>query len=185
MIDALIIKPSQLRAALSHHHNNHQQLEILIPEYVQSIKSTTMASLTAYSQYEHYNVTSPSQYVAHVEINRPAKLNAFHRAMWLELNSIFTKLSVDPDVRVIVLTGAGERAFTAGLDVQAAASSEGTLQGSGSVDGAKVDVAREATARRRDIYEFQGCISAVEKCEKRRYYSGSSSFWMYRTYDRM
>lgn len=137
-----------------------------------------MASLPAYSQYEHYNVTSPSEYVVHVEINRPTKLNAFHRAMWLELNSIFTQLSVDPDVRVIVLTGAGERAFTAGLDVQAAASSEGTLQGSGSQDEARVDVAREATARRRVIYEFQECISAVEKCEKRKYYSESTAFWI-------
>jgi delta(3,5)-delta(2,4)-dienoyl-CoA isomerase len=38
--------------------------------------------------------------------------------MWHNLSKIFTKLSHDPDVRAIVLTGAGERAFTAGLDVQ-------------------------------------------------------------------
>jgi len=28
-------------------------------------------------KYEYYNVTFPAQYVAHVEINRPAKMNAF------------------------------------------------------------------------------------------------------------
>ena len=38
--------------------------------------------------------------------------------MWQNLGLIFKKLSHDPDVRVVVLTGAGERAFTAGLDVQ-------------------------------------------------------------------
>jgi delta(3,5)-delta(2,4)-dienoyl-CoA isomerase len=35
-----------------------------------------MASPDAYS-YEHFNVTFPVEYVAHVEINRPEKLNAF------------------------------------------------------------------------------------------------------------
>ncbi|KAF3761058.1 ClpP/crotonase [Cryphonectria parasitica EP155] len=124
-----------------------------------------MAPLAAYSKYTYFLITSPSQYVAHVEINRPAKLNAFLRAMWLELRDIFRQLSVDPDVRAIVLSGAGDRAFTAGLDVQAAASSEATLQGSGG-GAVKMDVARETTIRRRDLVEFQECISAVDKCEK-------------------
>lgn len=34
------------------------------------------------------------------------------------MSAIFKRLSHDPDVRCVVLTGAGERAFTAGLDVQ-------------------------------------------------------------------
>jgi hypothetical protein len=38
--------------------------------------------------------------------------------MWLNLSKIFTSLSHDPNIRSVVLTGAGERAFTAGLDVQ-------------------------------------------------------------------
>lgn len=117
--------------------------------------------------YAHFLVTTPSPFVAHVEINRPAKLNAFTRAMWLELRAVFDRLSADPDTRAVVLSGAGDRAFTAGLDVQAAASSEPTLQGSGNIGGAKMDVARAATVRRRDLVEFQDCIQAVEKCEKR------------------
>lgn len=128
-----------------------------------------MASLTplaGYESYTHFLITSPATFVAHVEINRPAKLNAFLRAMWLELRAIFDKLSHDPDVRAIVLTGAGDRAFTAGLDVQAAAASEPTLAGS----SIKMDVARAATVRRRDLVEFQECIQAVEKCEKREYW---------------
>ncbi|CAN8106276.1 unnamed protein product [Discula destructiva] len=121
--------------------------------------------LPGYTQYTHFLVTTPAPFVAHVEINRPAKLNAFMRAMWLELRAVFAQLSHDPDVRSIVLSGAGDRAFSAGLDVTAAAASEPTLQGS--APGAiKMDVARAATVRRRDIFEFQECISAVEKCEK-------------------
>jgi delta(3,5)-delta(2,4)-dienoyl-CoA isomerase len=80
--------------------------------------------------------------------------------MWLNLSAIFKKLSYDADVRTVVLTGAGERAFTAGLDVQAA--SEGQLSST-----ATADPARKANNLRRHIHEFQSCITALEKCEKR------------------
>lgn len=81
--------------------------------------------------------------------------------MWLELREIFDKLSRDPNVRAVVISGAGPRAFTTGLDVKAA--SEGTLSGG---DGADRDGARRAADLRRHIVEFQDCISAVERCEK-------------------
>jgi delta(3,5)-delta(2,4)-dienoyl-CoA isomerase len=38
--------------------------------------------------------------------------------MWLNLSAVFRRLSHDPNVRSIVMTGAGDRAFTAGLDVK-------------------------------------------------------------------
>jgi delta(3,5)-delta(2,4)-dienoyl-CoA isomerase len=81
-------------------------------------------------------------------------------SMWLNLSSIFRQLSHDPSVRVVILTGAGDRAFTAGLDVQAA--SEGGALASTSTD----DSARKANALRRHILEFQSCITDIEKCEK-------------------
>ncbi|KAH0538953.1 hypothetical protein FGG08_004468 [Glutinoglossum americanum] len=81
-------------------------------------------------------------------------------AMWVELKAIFDRLSIDPAVRAILLTGAGEKAFSAGLDVEAATSS-GPL----SKIGGK-DPARAATALRRHILEFQDCVSSIEKCEK-------------------
>ncbi|KAK0643062.1 ClpP/crotonase-like domain-containing protein [Cercophora newfieldiana] len=119
-----------------------------------------MAQLAGYSSYKYFAITSPSSFVAHVEINRPAKLNAFLEAMWLELRQIFQQLSTDPEVRVVVISGAGDRAFTAGLDVQAA-SQNGALKAE---EG--VDTARAAFKLKRYIVEFQDCITAVEKCEK-------------------
>jgi delta(3,5)-delta(2,4)-dienoyl-CoA isomerase len=80
--------------------------------------------------------------------------------MWLNLSAIFKKLSYDPDVRAVILTGAGERAFTAGLDVQAAS------QGQLSSGSRPTDPARKANGLRRHIFEFQDCITAIEKCEK-------------------
>jgi hypothetical protein len=120
-----------------------------------------MSALQGYSHFKHFNVTSPVEYVAHLEINRPEKLNAFIEDMWIEIGQVFDKLSVDPDVRAVVLTGAGERAFTAGLDVQAA--SQSGLTSPKAVDGARV-----ATKQRRHIYDFQECITKIERCEKRK-----------------
>jgi delta(3,5)-delta(2,4)-dienoyl-CoA isomerase len=126
--------------------------------------------LSAYAGYSHFLVTSPSPsshpFVAHVEINRPAKLNAFHEAMWHELRRVFRQLSSDPDVRAVVLSGAGDRAFTAGLDVTAA--SEGGVLASADAEG--LDGARKAARLRRYVADFQECISAVEKCEKRTFF---------------
>ncbi|KAJ9141795.1 hypothetical protein NKR23_g7767 [Pleurostoma richardsiae] len=113
-----------------------------------------------YSALQHFRVAFPSEGVAHLEIHRPAKLNAFFEAMWLEFRAAFDALSADPAVRAVVLSGAGDRAFTAGLDVQAA-SQEPTLQG-----GQGADPARRAAGIRRHILEFQECISAMEKCTK-------------------
>ncbi|OIW28980.1 delta-delta-dienoyl-CoA isomerase, partial [Coniochaeta ligniaria NRRL 30616] len=113
------------------------------------------------SSYTYFRTSSPAPFVSHVEINRPDKLNAFHEQMWLELRQVFDQLSSDPEVRAVVLSGAGDRAFSAGLDVVAASQTE-TLQGGRS--GA--DAARKAAGIRRHILEFQECISAVERCEK-------------------
>jgi delta(3,5)-delta(2,4)-dienoyl-CoA isomerase len=113
--------------------------------------------------YQYFLVTTPIPYVAHVEINRPSKLNAFIEAMWLEFKTVFDALSHDPEIRAIILSGAGDRAFTAGLDVQAA-SQAGVLQQQ--ADKTQ-DVARKAVGIKRHVAEFQDCISSVEKCEKR------------------
>lgn len=80
--------------------------------------------------------------------------------MWLELRQVFDNLCYDPDVRAIVLSGSGPRAFTTGLDVKAA--SEGTLSG----NAGERDGARRAADLRRHVAEFQDCISAVERCSK-------------------
>ncbi|KAL8357387.1 hypothetical protein RB598_002288 [Gaeumannomyces tritici] len=129
--------------------NNSNNNNTTTPKY------TTME---AYAEFTHFIVTSPSPFVAHVEINRPNKLNSFHEAMWLQLGALFNRLSADPDVRAVVLSGAGNRAFTSGLDVKA--TSEGLIPQE------VVDPARQAVKMRRHIAEFQASISAIEKCEK-------------------
>ena len=55
--------------------------------------------------------------VAWIQIDRPTKLNALNRAVLEELNQVFSDLRTDTSVRVIVLTGSGEKAFVAGADI--------------------------------------------------------------------
>lgn len=118
-------------------------------------------SFEGYAGFKHFLVSSPAEFVAHVEINRPEKLNAFFEDMWLELGRIFEKLSHDPNVRAVILSAVGGKAFTAGLDVQA------TSQGGMLSQDTATDGARFATRVRRHIHEFQASIGAIEKCEKR------------------
>jgi enoyl-CoA hydratase/carnithine racemase len=54
--------------------------------------------------------------VAWLTLNRPEVHNAFNATMQLELRSIWTRLRSDDDVRCVVLTGAGDRAFCTGVD---------------------------------------------------------------------
>ncbi|TDS14568.1 enoyl-CoA hydratase/isomerase family protein [Sphingobacterium paludis] len=56
-------------------------------------------------------------HTAYLTINRPAKLNALNRATLVELSSILQRLKDDKQVRGIILTGAGDKAFVAGADI--------------------------------------------------------------------
>jgi enoyl-CoA hydratase len=55
--------------------------------------------------------------IAYVTINRPKVLNALNSATMGELRTAFTQLKVDREVRVVILTGAGEKSFVAGADI--------------------------------------------------------------------
>jgi enoyl-CoA hydratase len=55
--------------------------------------------------------------VAIVTINRPDKLNALNIATRSDVLAAFDQLEKDEDVRVVVVTGAGEKAFIAGADI--------------------------------------------------------------------
>ena len=54
--------------------------------------------------------------VAWVTMNRPEVHNAFNARMQHELRALWRGLRRNDDVRVVVLTGAGDRAFSTGID---------------------------------------------------------------------
>ena len=55
--------------------------------------------------------------IALVTLNRPDKLNALNYAMIDGLMAVLDAIDIDPGVRAVVLTGAGDRAFSAGADI--------------------------------------------------------------------
>jgi enoyl-CoA hydratase len=51
-------------------------------------------------------------------INNPDKRNCVSLAMWQRIGDVFEAWSADPDIRVIILTGAGDKCFCAGADIK-------------------------------------------------------------------
>jgi len=69
--------------------------------------------------------------VATVLLNRPEAMNAFNQDVWTGLQRVCQSLRESPDVNVVIITGAGERAFSAGMDLKMIASGGGTGVGAG------------------------------------------------------
>ncbi|EAR25281.1 enoyl-CoA hydratase [marine actinobacterium PHSC20C1] len=69
-----------------------------------------------------------ANHVATVSINRPHVMNAVDEATTTRLNEIWDQIENDSDIRVVVLTGAGDRAFCVGADMSAAAVDKTGLQ---------------------------------------------------------
>src|SRR5438034_10725561 len=55
--------------------------------------------------------------IAYVTVNRPKVLNALNMATMEELRTAFHDIKNDAAVRVVIVTGAGEKAFIAGADI--------------------------------------------------------------------
>ena len=59
-----------------------------------------------------------SERIATVTLNRPEALNSLDPESLTELNDVFHKANADENVRVVILTGAGEKAFCTGSDLK-------------------------------------------------------------------
>lgn len=94
--------------------------------------------------------------IAHVQINRPDKVNAMNADFWREIIEIFQWVDDNDAVRVVVLSGAGKH-FSSGIDLMLLASVGAQLG---------KDVGRNATALRRKILELQASFNAVDNCRK-------------------
>ena len=66
--------------------------------------------------------------IATVLLNRPKALNAFNQEVFLGLQQTARSIRENPEVRVIIMTGAGDKAFSAGLDLKMVASGSGPTE---------------------------------------------------------
>jgi enoyl-CoA hydratase len=65
--------------------------------------------------------------VATILLNRPEALNAFNDEVLLGLRTQAQAIKENPQVRVVIMTGAGDKAFSAGLDLKMVASGGGPM----------------------------------------------------------
>lgn len=70
-----------------------------------------------------------------VTINRPEVMNALHRPANLELDQIFNEFAADPTLWLAILTGAGDKAFSAGNDLKYQAQGNDTTAAPGGFGG--------------------------------------------------
>jgi enoyl-CoA hydratase len=94
--------------------------------------------------------------IAHVQINRPEKVNAMNAAFWAEIITIFQWIDDTDAVRAVVISGAGKH-FSAGIDLMMLASLAGQMG---------KDVGRNARLLRSTIQRLQASFTAVDKCRK-------------------
>jgi len=63
-------------------------------------------------------IFSKENHIATIRLNRPEKLNTMTPEMGKQLSHMIAEVNNDDDIRVLILTGTGERAFSAGSDVK-------------------------------------------------------------------
>ena len=91
-----------------------------------------------------YEVRGPAAWIT---VHRPDKLNALNRATMEEIGAAVARARGAEQVRVIVLTGAGEKAFVAGADIN--------------------EIAALGAAEAQEFSRFlQGVLDSLERCPK-------------------
>jgi enoyl-CoA hydratase len=76
--------------------------------------TTSYRNTTLQSNHLTYSVNDR---IAIITINRPEKLNALNAELKSRLKDLLTQFKTDPNVAVVIITGAGEKAFIAGTDI--------------------------------------------------------------------
>ncbi len=106
-------------------------------------------------EYQSLLVTQ-DQAIAHIQINRPEKINAMNAAFWEEIIQVFDWVEQNDSVRVVVLSGSGKH-FSAGIDLSLLAQAASDMHS---------DIGRKAEAIRRKVLRLQASFNAVEACRK-------------------
>ena len=77
-------------------------------------RSLALSNLLMHSESIKYE---QQESIAVVRLNRPEKLNALSPDMIATLSDLFSNFEQQPDLRAVILTGSGEKAFCAGTDI--------------------------------------------------------------------
>ncbi|GLQ05503.1 crotonase/enoyl-CoA hydratase family protein [Sneathiella chinensis] len=95
-------------------------------------------------------------HIAHIRLNRPAKLNTLIMEFWQEMVDVFAQIEQTPEARVVVISSTGKH-FTAGLDLSAFGSLAAEMSTAS-------DPARIREQMRNNVQEMQESFTVIEKC---------------------
>lgn len=109
-------------------------------------------------KFEHLSITVPKPFVYHVELNRPQKMNSLNAKLWSEIGECFNAIDIDPDCRVVILSGAG-KLFCAGIDLMSMMELAPQLAEAD-------DLARKMKILAPKIRMYQDSLSSLERCSK-------------------
>ena len=101
--------------------------------------------------------------------NRPEKLNAMNDQSWREINQFFTWADTAPEVKVVILTGAGDKAFIAGADLNSLALKKSTdcLGGAGQKALNKIEQCSKPVIAAVNGFAFGGGCETAIACDFR------------------
>ena len=113
--------------------------------------------------YTCFDVTE-SDHVAHVQLNRPDKLNSMVPEFWAELPEIIKAISAKGQARAIVLSSTGKH-FSAGMDLAVFTGGSDVGSGSGDGDGARrsAEAGRQRARLRETALMLQDSFTVLEK----------------------
>lgn len=92
-----------------------------------SVDNTCLYALYGASMSDTILLIDRQDGIVTLTLNRPRAMNALSRELRTQLVQTFDQLQNDPEVRIVILTGSGDRAFCAGLDLKELGSPDTSL----------------------------------------------------------
>merc|ERR1711970_761967 len=110
-------------------------------------------------EFKALSVSNPAKNVLKVDINRPKKLNSMNADFWIEWEQLFEQIRDDSEIRSVVVSAAGQKMFSAGIDLAQLAGELGGIMG-------QDDIGRKAFQLKKMVLRLQRPFNLIAECPK-------------------
>lgn len=120
-------------------------------------------------EYQNFKLEIDDRGVALFTANRPEKMNAMNDLSWRELDAFFSDADINPAIRAVILTGAGDKAFIAGADLNSLKVKKSTdcLGGSAQKALGKIELCSKPVIAAVNGFAFGGGCEITLACDFR------------------
>jgi len=110
-------------------------------------------------EFKALSVSNPAKNVLKIDINRPKKLNSMNADFWIEWEQLFEQIQDDSEIRSVVVSAAGQKMFSAGIDLSQLAGELGGIMG-------QDDIGRKAFQLKKMVLRLQRPFNLIAECPK-------------------